>query len=131
MGMHPILVTFVRHGETAENASGIIQGWTPTDLNDTGFRQARACATWMKQHFSYVASELRLWLHAVIPSNWNAVIALPFPTSGLQDPDPDPKYIFFPVLKALQRFLGSFSRGLPHNCSSGGVAVLELCQGAN
>eukprot|EP00667_Euglena_gracilis_P013006 EG_transcript_13386 len=52
--MHPILVTFVRHGETAENASGTIQGWTPTDLNDTGFRQARACATWMKQHFSEI-----------------------------------------------------------------------------
>lgn len=35
----------VRHGETNENASGIVQGWLDTELNDDGLAQARHAAT--------------------------------------------------------------------------------------
>eukprot|EP00667_Euglena_gracilis_P014389 EG_transcript_14893 len=47
----PMLISFIRHGETKENASGVIQGWSPTDLSDNGFHQAHLCGEWMKIHF--------------------------------------------------------------------------------
>ncbi len=34
----------IRHGETQENADGIVQGWFDSRLNDTGKRQAKAAA---------------------------------------------------------------------------------------
>lgn len=34
----------VRHGETNENAAGIVQGWLDTDLNETGLQQAQEAA---------------------------------------------------------------------------------------
>jgi broad specificity phosphatase PhoE len=49
--MVPLLITFVRHGETAENADKTIQGWTPTDLNATGRRQAHACGAWLADNY--------------------------------------------------------------------------------
>lgn len=49
-----MLITFIRHGETKENASGVIQGWSPTDLSDNGFHQAHLCGEWMKIHFRFV-----------------------------------------------------------------------------
>ena len=36
------LIWFCRHGETAWNAEGRVQGQFDTDLNDTGKRQADA-----------------------------------------------------------------------------------------
>jgi broad specificity phosphatase PhoE len=38
-------VILVRHGETVDNAAGIIQGWKDTELNDTGRAQMRETAT--------------------------------------------------------------------------------------
>ena len=37
-------IYIVRHGETQENHSGIIQGQLDTELNDTGRRQANLVA---------------------------------------------------------------------------------------
>ena len=34
----------IRHGETDENAKGIIQGWMDTDLNENGLKQAHDAA---------------------------------------------------------------------------------------
>ena len=34
-------VYFVRHGETAENAGGVVQGQTDVPLNENGLIQAR------------------------------------------------------------------------------------------
>lgn len=39
---HPVVFTFVRHGETESNASQIIQGSTKTHLNEKGRSQAHA-----------------------------------------------------------------------------------------
>lgn len=37
-------IYLVRHGETHENAEGIVQGWLDTHLNDNGVEQARRLA---------------------------------------------------------------------------------------
>ncbi len=37
-------VYLVRHGETDENATGIVQGWLDTSLNEKGLKQARFIA---------------------------------------------------------------------------------------
>lgn len=37
-------VYLVRHGETDENATGIVQGWLDTSLNEKGLEQARLVA---------------------------------------------------------------------------------------
>ena len=37
-------VTLIRHGETADNAAGIIQGWKDPGLNDNGKEQVRRAA---------------------------------------------------------------------------------------
>jgi probable phosphoglycerate mutase len=38
------LILLARHGETDDNARGVVQGWIDTPLNDTGRVQARALA---------------------------------------------------------------------------------------
>lgn len=35
------MIYFVRHGETAENAGGVVQGQTDVPLNENGLIQAR------------------------------------------------------------------------------------------
>lgn len=43
-----LTVYFIRHGQTEENARGIIQGTLDTHLNETGRHQARLCASVLK-----------------------------------------------------------------------------------
>ena len=52
--MHPVLrVYLVRHGETNENRSGIIQGQLDTELNEDGIKQSGRLAHALKDiHFS-------------------------------------------------------------------------------
>jgi broad specificity phosphatase PhoE len=38
------VIQLVRHGETDDNARGVVQGWLDTPLNDRGREQARALA---------------------------------------------------------------------------------------
>lgn len=38
------MILLVRHGETDDNARGVVQGWLDTPLNDRGREQARALA---------------------------------------------------------------------------------------
>ncbi|WHY83915.1 histidine phosphatase family protein [Neobacillus novalis] len=48
-------ICLIRHGETAWNANGIIQGLTDTDLNDIGRNQAEACANFLsKQNWDLI-----------------------------------------------------------------------------
>ena len=55
------LFTVVRHGQTAENLAGILQGWLDTPLDDLGRRQARAVAERLAtEHFDLLfTSDLR------------------------------------------------------------------------
>ncbi|EAU88838.2 hypothetical protein CC1G_01211 [Coprinopsis cinerea okayama7 len=46
--MARIRVYIVRHGETAENRNGILQGHLDTELNDEGYRQAELVADALK-----------------------------------------------------------------------------------
>ncbi|MCB1378194.1 MAG: histidine phosphatase family protein [Alphaproteobacteria bacterium] len=58
-------VYFIRHGETDWNRQGLIQGWTDTDLNDHGHRQAAAVGRLLADspefspEFNFVVSPLR------------------------------------------------------------------------
>lgn len=54
-------VVAVRHGETDWNRNGRMQGWAPTDLNETGREQAAAAGAWLADAFDVdraVASDL-------------------------------------------------------------------------
>jgi probable phosphoglycerate mutase len=44
-------IVVVRHGETAWNREGRMQGWAPVPLNDTGRQQAEAAGTWLAEAF--------------------------------------------------------------------------------
>ena len=47
----------VRHGETASNSDGIIQGHLQTELNETGIRQARLAGQALaEEHFDLIVS---------------------------------------------------------------------------
>ncbi|MDS0281858.1 histidine phosphatase family protein [Haloarcula onubensis] len=51
-----------RHGETAWNREGRVQGWAPTELTDTGRDQAEALGAWLSEAYDVdrvVASDLR------------------------------------------------------------------------
>lgn len=48
MGCPRVRVYIVRHGETAENRSGILQGHLDTELNEQGLEQARLVADVLK-----------------------------------------------------------------------------------
>ncbi|WP_254839395.1 histidine phosphatase family protein [Natronomonas marina] len=55
-------VVAVRHGETHWNRNGRMQGWAPTDLNDTGREQASAAGGWLADAYDVdrvFASDLR------------------------------------------------------------------------
>jgi broad specificity phosphatase PhoE len=59
----PLHVLLLRHGLTDANATGTIQGHSPTPLNATGHRQAallaRAVAAWRPRVEALVSSDLR------------------------------------------------------------------------
>jgi broad specificity phosphatase PhoE len=59
----PLHVLLLRHGLTDANATGTIQGHSPTPLNETGHRQAtllaRAVAAWRPRVEALVSSDLR------------------------------------------------------------------------
>lgn len=61
--LRPIHVLLLRHGLTDANATGTIQGHSPTPLNATGHRQAallaRAVAAWRPRVEALVSSDLR------------------------------------------------------------------------
>lgn len=63
MSRGPLHVLLLRHGLTDANASGTIQGHSPTPLNETGHRQAallaRAVAAWRPPVEVLVSSDLR------------------------------------------------------------------------
>ncbi len=42
-------IVLIRHGETAWNAMGMIQGNTDTDLNDKGRHQAKCCGMYLSK----------------------------------------------------------------------------------
>lgn len=42
-------IALIRHGETAWNAMGKIQGKTDTDLNDKGIQQAKCCGVYLSK----------------------------------------------------------------------------------
>lgn len=55
-------VVAVRHGETDWNRNARMQGWAPTDLNDTGREQATAAGEWLADAYDIdrvSASDLR------------------------------------------------------------------------
>lgn len=55
-------VFIVRHGETAANKDGTIQGQLDTELNEEGLRQARLLAEKMKEtpiHIAYSSDLIR------------------------------------------------------------------------
>lgn len=52
-------VRLVRHGETAWNRDGRVQGWAPTELTDRGRAEARALAARIDDPDRVVASDLR------------------------------------------------------------------------
>jgi len=55
-------VVAVRHGETDWNRNGRMQGWAPTDLNETGREQAATVGEWLAETYDVdrvVASDLR------------------------------------------------------------------------
>ncbi len=54
-------VVAVRHGETDWNRNARMQGWAPTDLNETGREQAAAAGAWLADEYDVdraVASDL-------------------------------------------------------------------------
>lgn len=46
----------VRHGETHENANGIVQGWLDTELNKNGLEQARQSALSFNENIDVIFS---------------------------------------------------------------------------
>lgn len=48
-------IVVVRHGETAWNREGRMQGWGPVPLNDTGRAQADAAGAWLAEHYEFDA----------------------------------------------------------------------------
>lgn len=44
-------VVAVRHGETDWNRNGRMQGWAPTQLNETGREQAREAGRWLADEY--------------------------------------------------------------------------------
>ncbi|WP_135303408.1 histidine phosphatase family protein [Haloarcula amylovorans] len=44
-------VLVVRHGETAWNREGRVQGWAPTELTDRGREQATALGSWLAENY--------------------------------------------------------------------------------
>jgi probable phosphoglycerate mutase len=44
-------VVAVRHGETDWNRNGRMQGWAPTQLNETGREQAEAAGRWLADEY--------------------------------------------------------------------------------
>ena len=65
----PVEFTVVRHGQTAENARGILQGWLDTPLDERGRRQSRAAAERLRnEKFDLLASsDLRRALESAAP----------------------------------------------------------------
>lgn len=61
--------TVVRHGQTAENVRGILQGWLDTPLDELGLRQSRAAAESLRgEKFDLlVSSDLRRALESAAP----------------------------------------------------------------
>ena len=61
--LRPLHVLLLRHGLTDANATGTIQGHSPTPLNETGHRQAAllagAVAAWRPRVSALVSSDLR------------------------------------------------------------------------
>lgn len=61
--LRPLRVLLLRHGLTDANATGTIQGHSPTPLNETGHHQAallaRAVAAWRPRVEALVSSDLR------------------------------------------------------------------------
>ncbi len=48
-------IVAVRHGETAWNREGRMQGWAPVTLNDRGREQADAAGAWLASEFAFDA----------------------------------------------------------------------------
>ncbi|WP_255198231.1 histidine phosphatase family protein [Halorarius litoreus] len=48
-------IVVVRHGETAWNREGRMQGWAPVPLNDTGREQAEAAGAWLADRYAFDA----------------------------------------------------------------------------
>ncbi|MBV0925552.1 histidine phosphatase family protein [Halomicroarcula limicola] len=44
-------VLVVRHGETAWNREGRVQGWAPTELTERGREQARRVGSWLDENY--------------------------------------------------------------------------------
>lgn len=56
----PMDLYLIRHGETQENADGVIQGWLDTELNANGRRQAQEAAQAFDEPIEAIyASDLR------------------------------------------------------------------------
>ena len=53
------VIALVRHGQTRSNVEGRWQGQGDWDLNETGFRQARALAEWYGRHPTVYTSPLK------------------------------------------------------------------------
>lgn len=51
-----MILYLLRHGETQENADGIVQGWTDTKLNDIGVEQATKAASSFHESVSVIYS---------------------------------------------------------------------------
>lgn len=47
---------FIRHGQTNDNANGIVQGWLDTDINDNGHEQARVAVENFNQEIDIIYS---------------------------------------------------------------------------